>query len=158
MREALPSTFDRSVSACTFMQSKENYCFHVPLRRLIWARRLPTQTDLSLNFMFGCKVHTTKVSIFFPTLLLFSRHSRWQVWPGNKFTGKGFADDQLRPQLQKRNLRKSGNKDFTIDLTSKKKGNYSIPPLPLKLQWYFSDFMIHLLNSSAALVGGYSIH
>lgn len=51
----------------------------------------------------------------------------------------------------------SGNKDFTIDLTSKK-SNYSISLLPLEPKWYFSDFMIHLLNSLAALVGDYSIH
>lgn len=52
---------------------------------------------------------------------------------------------------------KNGNKDFTIDLTSKK-SNYSVSLLPLELKWYFLDFMIHLLNSLAALVGGYSIH
>jgi len=51
----------------------------------------------------------------------------------------------------------NGNKDFTIDLTSKKviTAFYS---LPLNLKLHFPDFMIHSLNSSAALVGGYSIH
>lgn len=147
------------------MQSKENYCFHVLLRRLIWARRLPTQTDLSLNFMFGCKVHTTKVFSFFSSLLFFfsfffSWHSRWQVWPAKQVHKQRVSRQSTATATTEKESQKSGNKDFTIDLTCKKKkeGNYSIPPLPLKLQWYFSDFMIHLLNSSAALVGGYSIH
>lgn len=54
---------------------------------------------------------------------------------------------------------KSGNKDFTIDLTSRKKQLRE----SLFSHWnlngiFFSDFMIHLLNSLAALVGGYSSH
>lgn len=57
------------------------------------------------------------------------------------------------------NQKKSGNKDFTIDLTSKKAITASLfPHWNLNGFFLILDFMIHLLNSLAALVGDYSIH